>query len=296
MPSQMFGFDAFSPKQVAEKVQDIGVTKARLPLLPMLMLSIMAGVFIGLGAVYFTVVNSDSSLGFAAGRVLGGVVFSLGLILVVLAGAELFTGNNFLVMAWADGKIRTLEIARNWGIVYLGNFVGAFGIALLVVLANHGAFGGGTVGMQAIKIAAAKTALPLSEAFWKGVLCNLLVCLGIWISTAGRTVIDKIIAIVFPISAFVAAGFEHSVANMYFIIAGMLFANTGALPPGVDTSTLNVTGMVHNLIPVTLGNIFGGSVLVALGYYVIYRRGLHERLEIVTPAAQARRDRVAGGP
>lgn len=267
--SEIFGFDAFSPEEIAARVEKIGVAKARLPLLPMLMLSVLAGAFIGLGALYFVLVKSDPSLGFAAGQVLGGVAFALGLILVVVAGAELFTGNNLLAMAWADGKISTLDLLRNWAIVCVGNFIGAAGLALLVFLSRHPEMNDGAIAQQYLNIAAAKVGMPFWTAFFKGMLCNVLVCLAVWMALAGRSVTDKAVAIVFPISAFVAAGFEHSVANMYFIPLAMLlqtFENTGA-----TATTVTWVGFFSNLVPVILGNIVGGSVLVGLVYHVIYR-------------------------
>jgi formate transporter len=267
--SEIFGFGAFSPREIAAQVETIGVTKARLPLLSMLMLSILAGAFIGLGALYFVLVKSDPSLGFAARQVLGGVAFSLGLILVVIAGAELFTGNNLLAMAWADGKISTLELLRNWAVVCGGNFIGAVGLAVLVFLSRHPDMNNGAIAQEYLRIAEAKAAMPFWTALFKGILCNALVCMAIWMALAGRSVIDKVVAIVFPISAFVAAGFEHSVANMYFFPLAMLlqfFDNVGA---GVHAITW--AGFFGNLVPVILGNIIGGSVLVALVYHVIYR-------------------------
>jgi len=269
--SEMFGSDAFSPTEIAAKVESIGVAKARLPLLPMLMLGILAGAFIGLGALYYVIVRSDPTLGFAARQVLGGVTFSLGLLLVVVAGAELFTGNNLLAMAWADGKISTREVLRNWAIVCCGNFIGAAGLAVLVYLSGHTAMNDGAVAAQYVAIASAKQAMPFWTAFFKGVLCNVLVCMAVWMVLAGRSVVDKAVAIVFPISAFVAAGFEHSIANMYFFPLAMLlqtFDNVGATSPAVTW-----LGLISNLIPVILGNIIGGSVLVGLVYHVIYRRG-----------------------
>lgn len=268
--SEIFGFDAFSPTEIAAQVEKIGVAKARLPLLSMLMLSILAGAFIGLGALYFVVIKSDPTLGFATGQVLGGVVFSLGLLLVIVAGAELFTGNNLLAMAWADGKISTLELLRNWGIVCVGNFMGAAGLALLVFLSHHPDMNNGAIGQHYLKIAEAKIAMPFWTAFFKGVLCNVLVCMAVWMALAGRSVIDKAVAIVFPISAFVAAGFEHSIANMYFIPLAMLLETFGKT--GAATHTITWVGFFGNLVPVILGNIIGGSVLVGLVYHVIYRR------------------------
>jgi formate/nitrite transporter len=272
--AEILGFDAFSPKEITEKVESVGVAKARLPILPTLMLGVLAGGFIGLGALYFALVVSDAQLSFGIARVLGGVVFSLGLILVVVAGAELFTGNNLLVMAWADRKITTAEMLRNWVLVYVSNAVGAIGLAVVVYLSHHADMNQGAVGLEYVKIAAGKTALPFWEAFFKGVLCNLLVCLAVWLALAGRSVTDKVLAIVFPISAFVAAGFEHCVANMYFIPLGIFLKDSVAATTNINTASLDWSGFIGNLIPVTLGNIFGGSVMVALVYYLIYRRGL----------------------
>jgi formate transporter len=268
--NELFGFDVYAPKEIAEKIETIGVTKARLPVLSQITLGLLAGGFIGLGALYFTIVASDASLGFAASRILGGVAFSFGLILVVVAGAELFTGNNLLVMACAGGRITTFELLRNWIIVYLANFVGALGLVLLVLWSQQWRMNSNGVGITAVKIAAAKAALPFWEAFFKGVLCNILVCLGVWLALAGRSVVDKVFAIIFPISAFVAAGFEHSVANMYFIPLGILLKNQ--VGQGI-AENLSWFALWSNLLPVTLGNIFGGSVMVTLVYHFIYRRG-----------------------
>jgi formate/nitrite transporter len=262
----VFDFDAYSPAQIADKIEAIGVRKARLPLAGSIMLGILAGADIGLGALYYTLVVADPTLSFAAARIAGGVVFSLGLILVVVAGAELFTGNNLLAMAWADGKITSAELLRNWLVVYIANAIGAVGLAVLVYLANHGATNGGAVGNAYVRIAEVKAAMPFSEAFFKGMLCNTLVCLAVWLAAAGRSVTDKILGIIFPISAFVAAGFEHSIANMYFLPLGMWLDASGA--------AVTAGGIAHNLIAVTLGNILGGSVLVAAVYHVIYRRAL----------------------
>lgn len=283
------GLDAYSPREISEKIELAGVAKARLPLAQTAMLAVLAGAFIGLGALYFTLVASDATLGFAAQRLAGGVAFSLGLILVSVAGAELFTGNNLMVMAWADRKIGSAELLRNWAVVYAGNAVGAVGLAVVVYLANHGAMGGGAVGAAYVRIAAAKIALPFGEAFFKGVLCNVLVCLAVWLAMAGRTVVDKIVGIVFPVSAFVAAGFEHSIANMYFITLGLLLADASTLPTGA--ADLSGWGLFANLVPVTLGNIVGGSVMVALVYYVIYRR-----LALSKPRNGTERTRASDAP
>jgi len=267
----VYGFDAFSPQQIADRVRNVGVVKARLPLLSMIMLGMLAGAFIGLGALYYTLVISDAGLSFATGRVLGAVCFSLGLLLVVIAGAELFTGNNLLAMAWADGKVSTAELLRNWVVVCMANFAGAAGLALLVYWSGHAGLNGGAIAQAYLKIAAAKSTMPLSELFFRGVLCNVLVCMAVWMALAGRSVTDKFVAIVLPVSAFVAAGFEHSIANMYFFPLALLLQQSGmALPAGAEVIT--VYAMFRNLAPVIAGNIVGGSVLVALVYYVIYRR------------------------
>ena len=261
VPDTRFGLDAFSPREIAARVDDVGVAKARLPPASVFLLGVLAGAFIGLGAVMFTLVASDATLGFAATRLVGGLAFSLGLVMVSVAGAELFTGNNLLAMAWASGRLSTGEVLRNWVLVCAANAVGAAGLALLVWASGHFALNDGAVGRTAVRIALAKAAMPWSEAFFRGVLCNLLVCMAVWMAFAGRTVVDKVLAIVFPITAFVAAGFEHSVANLYFFPAAMLL---GA-PIGADA-------ILGNLVPVVAGNLVGGSVLVAGVYWAIYLR------------------------
>jgi formate/nitrite transporter len=270
--SELYGFDAYAPREIARRVEEIGVAKARMPFLPLVMLGVLAGGFIGLGALYYTLVASDATLGFAAQRLLGGVAFSLGLILVVVAGAELFTGNNLIAMAWAEGKITSAEVLRNWIIVCAANFVGAAGLAVLVYFSGHLGMNGGAVAAQAVTIAAAKAALPAAEAFFRGVLCNVLVCMAVWMAFAGRSVIDKAVAILFPISAFVAAGFEHSIANMYFFPVAMLqLWHAPSVIPGAEL--VDTAHMLRNIALVIAGNIVGGSVLIALVYHLIYRRG-----------------------
>lgn len=266
------GIDLYTPKEIAEKVENIGIVKANLPLRTMAMLGILAGAFISFGALYFTLVASDASLGFALTRLLGGLAFSLGLILVAVAGAELFTGNNFLVMAWAEGRIGFGKLARNWAIVYVTNAIGALGMVLLVFLSHHTDMNGGAVAQAYVKVAAGKTASSFEVVFVKGILCNALVCLAVWLATAGRSVTDKVLAIVFPVSAFVAAGFEHCIANMYFIPMGMLLHAGGVAPAGVDLSGLTLAGLFTNLLAATLGNIVGGSILVAGVYYLTFRQ------------------------
>ncbi|MDO8448672.1 MAG: formate/nitrite transporter family protein [Rhodoferax sp.] len=268
--SELYGSDAYAPREVAQRIETVGVAKARLATLPLLMLGMLAGAFIGLGAMFFVLVKSDPTLGFAASSVLAGLVFSLGLLLVVVAGAELFTGNNLLAMAWADGKISTAEVLRNWLLVCLANFVGAAGLAALVFASGHTDLNGGAIGQQVVKMALAKQNLSLGQAFFRGVLCNVLVCMAIWMAMAGRSVTDKMVAIVLPITAFVAAGFEHSIANMYLMPLAMLIQYFD--PAVAGTAPVTWGGIAGNLVPVIAGNLIGGSVLVGLAYHVIYRR------------------------
>jgi formate transporter len=271
---EVFGFDCYSPKEIAERVENVGVTKANLPLLSQVALGVLAGGFIGLGAMFFTLVASDTTLSFAVARVLGGLVFSLGLILVVVAGAELFTGNNLLVMATVAGRIPVSKFLQNLAVIYLANFIGAAGLAWLVTLSGHWQMGNTGVGRAAVAIAVAKCAMPFGEAFFKGVLCNVLVCLAVWLAMAGRTVTDKVLAIVFPITAFVACGFEHSVANMYFVPLGIFLRETAAVGAIANPDALIWAGLARNLVPVTLGNLAGGAGMVGLVYWLIYRRHL----------------------
>ncbi|PUE61262.1 formate transporter FocA [Limnohabitans sp. Rim8] len=272
---ELFGSDAYAPKEIAAKVETVGVAKAHMATLPLVMLGLLAGAFIGLGGLLFIIVKSDASLSFAVSQLLGGFVFCLGLILVVIAGAELFTGNNLLAMAWADGQITTREVLRNWLWVCAANFVGTTGLALLVYLSGHTHMNGGAIGTTVLKIALAKQNLVWHEAFFRGVLCNVLVCMAVWMVMAGRSVMDKVIAIVFPITAFVAAGFEHSIANMYVMQLALIIQHfepvTASNALGVAGSALSVAGMFGNLVPVILGNLVGGSVFVGLVYHLIYR-------------------------
>ncbi len=269
-----FAANAYSPPEIEEAIEKVGIAHATLPFLPCFMLAVVAGAGIGLGALYYSIVVSDAALSFAVARVLGGVVFSLGLVIVLVGGAELFTGNNLIVMAWASRRISTAAVLRNWVIVYLGNFVGGAGLAVLVLYSHHLDMNNGRVGLAMLTIAVGKISPSLTTLFFKGILCNLLVCLAVWIAAAGRSVTDKIIGLILPISAFVAAGFEHSVANMYFLSLTWLLTVTGNVPPGFDASSITIPGIVHNLAAVTLGDIAGGGGFVGFVYWAIYRKGL----------------------
>jgi formate/nitrite transporter len=254
MPTE--NHDAYKPAEIAALIETAGVAKAALPLYRMATLAILAGAFIGFGAAFWCVAMAGVEPGFGPHRVLGGAVFALGLILVVVGGAELFTGNALMVMAAVDRKISPGALVRNWGIVYLGNLAGAVGLAV--------AFGfsgllDGPMGETAAKAAAAKASLGPVEAFLRGALCNALVCLAVWLSFAARTATDKILGVLWPVTAFVALGLEHSVANMFLFPAGIW--------AGAEVKSAAVAG---NLLWVTLGNVVGGAGGVALAYRLAY--------------------------
>lgn len=252
------GIDAYKPAEIALRIEEAGVSKTQLGLVQIIALSLLAGAFIAFGGAFYTGVMTGADSGFGPARLLGGVAFSLGLILVVVGGAELFTGNALMVMAWVDQRIATGAMLRTWLVVYLGNLAGALGMAVLVWASG---LLDGASGELAVRIAEAKVALSPFEAFVRGVLCNALVCLAVWLSFAAHSVTGKILAIIWPITAFVALGFEHSVANMYLIPVGQLAGAGGG-----------VAGLAANLVPVTLGNIVGGAGGVALAYWAAYRR------------------------
>ena len=285
--------DALLPPEMAARAELLGVRKAEMPFLKMFMLSVLAGAFIALGAVFATTIGAgamsvtaaDGSVAFHTGfpygitRLLMGLVFSLGLILVVVGGAELFTGNNLIVMAWANGKVSARALVRNWIIVYLGNFIGSIGTVILVFLTRQHTFGANAVGITALRIGVAKVEIGFIQAIALGILCNALVCMAVWLTYSARSTVDKILATIFPITAFVAAGFEHSIANMYFIPYALFIkdfdrnfiATVGPNIPKLDLLTWQAF-FIKNLIPVTIGNIIGGAVLVAAVYWAIYLR------------------------
>jgi len=264
---------------MAGKAEDIGVAKAGMSALRTFVLAVLAGAFIAMGAMFATVVGAGAAgaIPFGVARLLSGLAFCLGLILVVVAGAELFTGNNLIVMAWADRRVALRRLLRNWGIVYVGNLVGAVATALLVFGGRQFEFGDGSVGVNALTIAQTKSSLGFGQAIALGMLCNALVCLAIWLTYSARTVADKILAILFPITAFVAAGFEHSVANMYFIPYGLFVKSNQAFVDSQqglpDLSSLTWSNFLWaNLVPVTIGNIVGGAVMVGAIYWFVYLR------------------------
>ncbi len=284
---QQIEIDAYAPAHIAARVEKVGVTKGNLDFWSTFMLAVLAGVFISFGAVFCTYVIHDSTLSVSLTKLLGGLVFCIGLILVVVAGAELFTGNNFLVMAFASKKITLQQLMRNWTIVFIGNLVGSLLIVFLLAMCGQWTEGSCGVGLKALAIANAKVNLGISTAFFRGILCNMLVCLAVWLCFSCRSTTDKILSILFPITMFVAMGFEHSVANMYFIPAGLVLKGNSQITAAIaasgkpmDLSNLTVGGFLFkNLIPVTLGNIVGGAILVGVIYWFIYLRPAKQQQE-----------------
>ena len=270
---------------MAQRAEAGGIARAAMDPLAVFVLSVLAGAFVSFGAVFATTVGAgnigpDAVLPYGVMRLLTGIVFCAGLILVVVGGAELFTGNNMLVMAWAGGKVTTRAVLANWTIVFIGNFIGAIATAALVFLSTHYTFGGGAVGLNALVIANGKSALDLVPAFVLGILCNALVCLAVWMCYGARTSIDRVVTVIPPISAFAAAGFEHSIANIYFIPAGLFIKSAApeSFWKGIGKSPADFPALTWdnfffaNLIPVTAGNIVGGSVMVAAVYWFVYLR------------------------
>ena len=274
------GLDALPPAQVAKKAETVGLTKAGMATFDVFVLSVLAGAFIALGAIFATTVAAGGAeLPYGVVRLLAGLTFTLGLILVVVAGAELFTGNNLIVMAWASRRVATVALLGNWVVVWIGNFVGAFATALIVYVSEQYTFGGGAVGQTALGIAATKTSLGFVQAIALGILCNALVCLAVWLTYGAHTTTDKILAIIPPIAAFVAAGFEHSVANMHFISIGLLVKSDDDFIAGLDPeSAPDIAGLnwgsffLDNLLPVTIGNVIGGALMVGAVYWLVYLR------------------------
>ena len=268
--------DAYQPAQMVCRLEDTCAAKTSRDAIGVALLGLLAGFFIGLGAVFCTLVTTDTGLGFGLGKLLGGLAFSLGLILVVVAGAELFTGNSLIVAPWLSTRVSGSALLRNWGIVYFANFAGALILVAIIYQAQFWALDGYKVGANALMIAAAKTSLGFGPALARGIMCNILVCLAVWMCFAARSVTEKILAIVFPITAFVACGFEHSIANMFFIPMGIAVAGQAEVVQAAGATAsqianVNVLGLVQNLIPVTIGNVIGGTS-VGVVYWLIFLR------------------------
>ncbi|UCC87417.1 MAG: formate transporter FocA [Anaerolineales bacterium] len=275
--------DAFPPAEMAHRMEEVGVQKTQLDTMAMFTLAILAGAFIGTGAIFATVVSTgltDVGMGYGLVKLLTGMAFCLGLVAVVVAGAELFTGNNLIIMAFASGKVSFAALLRNWGLVYVGNFAGSMLTALIMILTRQYMSAGGAVGANALAIANGKCSLDFVQAIALGIMCNALVCLAVWLCFSARSTTDKILAIMLPISAFVASGFEHSVANMYFIPVGLLIKSTAGSgfweaigKTAADFGYLTWGAFfVKNLLPVTIGNILGGIGCVGMVYWFIYLR------------------------
>jgi formate/nitrite transporter len=269
--------DALPPADIARRTADVGVTKAGLHVAPLFALGVLAGAFIAMGAAFSNTVLAGEGMPYGAGRLLGGLAFSTGLVLVALAGAELFTGDVLMTVAWASGRVATRRLLRTWVVVYAGNMLGAGLTAVLVFLSGIHQNGHDAVGRQALATAAAKTDLSFGRAVVLGILCNALVCLAVWMAFGAHSTADRVLAIVPPIAAFVAMGFEHCVANMYLIPYGLLLQADDGWVAGLesppDTSSLDVGSYLWgNLVPVTIGNIVGGALLVAVVYWSVYLR------------------------
>lgn len=260
--------DQLAPAQIEQKAEDLGVSKTSMGFKQSFMLSIMAGAFISMGAMFFLLVVGDTGLPFAVQRVLGGCLFSLGLLLVVVCGSELFTGNTMIVMSAASMRITWGAVLKNWVVVFCGNFVGALIMVCFVYLANFQGMNGGAVGSTIVSVAAGKMTPDWLTLFAKGVMCNFLVCLAVWISYGAKTVADKMLGIMLPIAAFVACGFEHCVANMFFLPFGILLAATGL----GDASVVNWGGALWNWSATVPGNIVGGALFVGMAYWIAYHR------------------------
>ncbi len=280
-PRALAGIEGRLPPEMAEKAEADGVAKAGQDAITLLLLGVLGGAFIAFGAIFATVAltGAEGVLPFGVARVIAGLVFALGLSLVLIGGGQIFTGDVLMVMAWASGRLGAVRVLRAWALVWLGNLAGALGVALLVLLAGHHLFDDGQVGLTALRTAEAKTALPFDRAFVLGILCNTLVCLAIWLSLSSRLPAHRAILTVLPIAAFVAAGFEHAVANMYFVGFGLMVKD--AASDGFWTMihaspstfpNLTIMGFVRNLAAVTMGNVVGGAVFVAGVYWLLYRR------------------------
>lgn len=278
---QLVMFDAIMPATMAARAEQVGVKKATTDLSTVFVLAILGGAFISFGAIFATTVSAGGgALPYGIVRLLSGLVFSVGLILVVVGGAELFTGNNLIVMAWASHKVKTRALALNWLVVFAGNFVGAFLTAVLMFYTTQYEFGGGSVGLAALSTADGKLHHGFIATVVLGIMCNALVCLAIWMSYSGRSTMDKVISVIPPVAAFVAAGFEHCIANIYYVPVAILI-KAGAPKSfwdSIDKTPENYADLswsnflIANLIPATIGNVIGGGLMVGAVYWFVYLR------------------------
>jgi formate transporter len=279
-PPQAVSIDTILPAEMAVRAEQAGVHRASMDPLTVVVLSVVGGAFVSFGAIFATTVSAGSgALPYGVAKLLSGVVFSVGLIMVVVAGAELFTGNNLIVMAWASGKVKTRSLLLNWLVTFVGNCFGAMATAGLMLYTTQYTFGAGAVGLAALTTANSKTALAFVPAVALGIMCNALVCLAAWMCYSARTAVDRVALLILPIAAFAAAGFEHSIANAYFIPMGLFIKATAPDSfwssigkTAADFPELTWAGFVANLVPVAIGNIIGGSLLVAAVYWFVYLR------------------------
>jgi len=287
MSDEYLNFDDYSPSDMAKRVDRASVIKANQGFLSLLMLAILAGCFVALGAAFYTMAVFDSTLSLGTVKLIGGICFSLGLILVIVAGAELFTGNNLIIVGFASRKVTYKQVLKNWGISYFGNLLGSIVVVFLFYFTNIWKIKDFALGVKIIQIATDKVNLTFAEGLTRGILCNLLVCLAVWLCFSARTVVSKVAAIIFPITAFVALGFEHSIANMYFIPMGLVLKNNlkvleslSKIDPIINLSHLDIIGFLGSLLSVTVGNIIGG-VLVGIAYWaiMIYPKKMKEHIQ-----------------
>ncbi|WP_172136237.1 formate/nitrite transporter family protein [Adlercreutzia sp. ZJ473] len=260
--------DALAPAAVEAKAEALAVGKANMAPAKCFVLAMFAGAFIGFGAMFFCTFLGDTTMPFGVQRLVGGLCFCLGLVLVLCCGAELFTGNSLMVCGLASKKITWGGMLKNWAIVWLGNLAGALLAVFLVFMAAVPDMNGGNVGATFVSVALGKVTPEWMTLFFKGVMCNILVCLAVWIGFSARSVVDKVVGILLPISAFVACGFEHCVANMFFLPMGLVCKMTGYAAAGAEA--LDVAGILCNLSAATLGNVVGGFVFVGLAYWFVY--------------------------
>ncbi|MDY2626671.1 MAG: formate/nitrite transporter family protein [Coriobacteriales bacterium] len=267
--------DALAPAAVEAKAEKLGVGKANMPVGKAFLSSILAGMFIGMGGMFMLLVKSDSTLTFAASSLLGGLAFALGLFLVITAGSELFTGNCLMIMGKMSSKYSWGKLLKSWLVVWVGNFCGALILIFLLYFGNFYGMNGGAVGATMLTVAAGKIAPSWIVLFFKGIMCNILVCLAVWVGFSARTVVDKFFTVLLPIIAFVACGFEHCVANMFFLPMGLVIKSAGVVNVANITANIDVitlAGVFKNISAATLGNIVGGCIFVGVIYWLIYAK------------------------
>ena len=263
--------DALGPAEIEAKAEAVGVGKATMPVSRMFVAAMLAGEFIAFGGMFFCLVLGDATMPFLVQRLVGGLCFCLGLTLVLCCGAELFTGNTLMVCGLASEKYGWGAMLKNWVVVWIGNLIGALVVVFLVFMAHLADMNGGGVGSAMLSVAVSKVTPDWVTLFFKGILCNILVCLAVWIGFSARTIVDKVVGLVFPITAFVACGFEHCVANMFFLPMAFALKLTG-FASSVDTSAIDLGSILSNISAATLGNIVGGAIFVGLAYWFAYRK------------------------